>query len=310
MKRNSMKLLLATCVTVFLAGCLKDKGFEDQQYGTQITVAKGVAFPQTAGSPIVSAITGQAAPITVAGPIITLEEDGKPSSPVNVTLQVDQSLITAASGITPLPAGSFTVAPLTVTIAAGEKVSNAVKITVNNSNTLDPTKIYGVGLKIVSVDGGYKIAANQSKIVFSFSIKNKYDGVYRLVGNHNRTPFTFRYDQTMHMITQGPSSVIFYWPEVKSIGHPIGTGPDPVGDVSWYGSAIAPVVVFDQATDVVTNVFNNPPNATVITRFDGQTGANVSRYEPATKRIIVHWNYNGNPLRAFFDTLTYISPRP
>ncbi|HZH66007.1 MAG TPA: DUF1735 domain-containing protein [Flavisolibacter sp.] len=307
------KIIFIATVVFFTAvansGCLKDKGFEDEKYGTQVKEMKGVAFPQAAASPVVTAITGQAAPLVVSGPIITLEQSGKPEAPVAITLQINQALVSAA-GLTPLPAGSFTVSPLTVTIPAGETKSTTVKITVNNSNTLDPSTTYGVGLTIASVDGGYKIAANQSNIVMSFSIKNKYDGIYRMTGNHNRTPFTFRYDQEMHMITQGPNSVKFYWPEVKSDGHPIGTGPDPVNDVSWYGIAISPVVVFDQTTDIVTNVFNNPPQSTVITRFDGQTGANVSRFEPTTKRMIVHWNYAGNPLRAFFDTLTFISPRP
>jgi hypothetical protein len=79
--------------------------------------------------------------------------------------------------------------------------------------------------------------------------------------------------------------------------------------MSWYGPAISPVIVFNQADDKVTNVYNNPPNATVITMFTG-AGSRESKYNPATKAITVDWNYNGNPLRAFFDDLTYISPRP
>ena len=130
-----------------------------------------------------------------------------------------------------------------------------------------------------------------------------------MTGHHNRAPYDFRYDQTMHMISQGATSVIFYWPDAGSVGHPIGTGPDPVNDVSWYGATIAPVVVFNPANDFVSDVFNNPPNTTPITRYDGATGTNVSRFENGTKRMIVHWNYNNNPLRAFFDTLTYIGPR-
>lgn len=180
-----------------------------------------------------------------------------------------------------------------------------------NPAKFDLSKKNAIGIGILRVEGGNASinTTDQSKLVVEFGARNKYDGVYRMTGIHNRPTYQFRYDQTMHMISVGDNSVIFFWPEANSVGHPIGTGPDPSVDFSWYGPAIAPVVVFNTATDVVSSVFNNPPNATPITRFDGATGANVSRFENGTKRIIVHWNYNNNPDRAFFDTLTYLRPR-
>jgi hypothetical protein len=38
-------------------------------------------------------------------------------------------------------------------------------------------------------------------------------------------------------------------------------------------------------------------------------GSRVSLFDPATHNITVDWNYNANPLRAFFDDLEYIGPR-
>jgi hypothetical protein len=83
----------------------------------------------------------------------------------------------------------------------------------------------------------------------------------------------------------------------------------PGNELSWYGGGIAPVVEFDPNTNEVERVFNNPPNATVITKFTLAGVVNSNKYDPATKKMYISWNYNNNPLRAFVDTLTYIRPR-
>jgi Domain of unknown function (DUF1735) len=305
------KLSLFTSVVFLLftmAGCLKDKRFDDNEFGITTTDIKGVALTQASASPVVKGITGSAAAVVVDGPLLTLETSYAATEDVGVTLAYDQALVTAA-GLTPLPAGTFSTSTLTPVIATGSKSISNLKITVNNSNVLDPNIIYGIGYRITGVSGaGFQAAGNMKTVVIAFAIKNKYDGIYRLQGYHNRVPYTFPYDTEMHLVTVGPSSVIFYWPEpgVESNGHPIGLSAT---SMSWYGPAISPVIVFNQATDLVTDVYNNPPNATVITMFTG-AGSRISRYVPATKAITVDWNYNGNPLRAFFDDLTYISPRP
>ncbi len=287
-------------------GCLKDKGFEDQQYGIQIVTVKAVSFPQTAKSPVVVGITGQPAPVVVTGPLLAIDDVGAPAADVHVKLVYNQDLVVAA-GLVPLPAGTFSLSTLDAVIPAGSKTLGDLKLTVTNSDALDPNIKYGVGFKIESVDQGYKIASNMSTVIIGFAIKNKYDGIYNLKGNHNRVPYNFPYDTEIHLITTGPKTVIFYWPEVESNGHPIGVGEG--NSLSWYGAGISPVIEFNTTTNLVTRVFNNPPNATVITLFTG-AGSRISKFDPATKSITVDWNYNGNPLRAFFDDLTYIKPRP
>jgi hypothetical protein len=296
--------LFTTSLLLALTGCLKDDDF-GTKYGIEIKEVKAVAFPQAAKSPVIVGITGQAAPLTVAGPFVTLEGSTPATADVHIKLQVNQAAVTDA-GLVPLPAGSFSLSKTDLVIRAGESFIKDLQITVQNSNTLDPTKKYGIGITIVSVDQDYKIAANQSTVVIGFTIKNKYDGVYRLRGYHNRTPYTFPYDTEIHLVTNGPNEVYFYWPEVKSIGHPIGVGAN--NSLSWYGDAIAPSIVFNPTTNLVTDVYNLTPG-TVITMFTG-AGSRVSKYDPATKAITVDWNYANNPLRAFFDDLTYIGPRP
>lgn len=293
-----------------VAGCLKDKGFEDQQYGIQIASDKAVSFPQTSQSPVVVGITGQPAPVVVDGPLLAIEDPSAPAANVTVKLAYDQDLV-VAQGLVPLPAGTFSLNTLDAVIPAGSKTLGDLKLTVTNSDVLNPNLKYGVGFKIVSVDQGYKIAGNQSAMIIGFAIKNKYDGVYNLKGRHNRVPYTFPYDTEIQLVTTGPSTVIFYWVEndlgIDSYGHPIGVGAN--NSLGWYGAVISPVIEFNPATNLVTKVFNNPPNPTAITLFTG-AGSRISKFDSATKAITVDWNYNNNPLRAFFDDLTYIKPRP
>ncbi len=176
-----------------------------------------------------------------------------------------------------------------------------------NGAKWDISHTYALGFTITD-SANLDINDGKKDIVVIIAVKNKYDGVYRLQGFHNRVPYNFPYDQEIYLVTAGPNSVVFYWPAAGSNGHPIGTGPDPEADVSWYGAAISPVIEFDPATDLVSRVYNNVPG-TVITMFTG-AGSRLSKFDPATNSITVDWNYNNNPERAFFDDLTYIGPRP
>jgi hypothetical protein len=303
MKKISSLVALLTMLIVIGTGCLKDKGFDDQKYGIQVSETKAVALVQAAKSPVTAGITGSSSPVTIAGPLVTLESPAPAPADVKLTLAYDDALVTA-KGLTPLPAGSYSINTLNVTIPKDSSFVDDLVITINNSDKLDPTKVYGVGFKIASSDAGYQIAKNMSTVVMGIAIKNKYDGVYLLKGYHNRVPYTHPYETEIELVTLGPNSVYFYWPEVGSTGHPIGVSPT---SMSWYGDGISPAIVFDPATDLVTDVFNFVPGTT-ITMFTG-AGSRISKYDPVTKSITVDWNYNGNPLRAFFDDLTYIGPR-
>ena len=194
----------------------------------------------------------------------------------------------------------------TVTFAPNEFAKN-IEISLDGSKW-DLSKKFGIGYKVTEAPGA-KILTAQKQIVTLISLKNKYDGVYLLTGAHNRVPYNFPYKTVVYMMTAGANSVIYYWADAGAYGHPIGVGPDPENDLSWYGGGIAPVVEFDPNTDEVARVFNNPPNATVITKFTLEGVANSNRYDAATKKMYISWNYNGRADRAFIDTLTFIKPR-
>lgn len=238
-----------------------------------------------------------------------------------VTVQEAPELLTAYNtdndeSFQPLPTSIFSLVTdpsivksgdkYTITFAPNEFAKN-FEINLDGSKW-DLSKKFGVAYKLTDA-GGSKITSAQKNIVTLISLKNKYDGVYLLTGAHNRVPYNFPYKTIVYMMTAGANSVIYYWPDAGSYGHPIGLGPDPENDLSWYGPAISPVVEFDPNTNEVARVFNNPPNATVITKFTLDGVANSNKYDPVTKKMYISWNYNNNPLRAFVDTLTYIKPR-
>jgi hypothetical protein len=251
-------------------------------------------------------ITGQSGPLTVNGPVLTINGTNQPtSSKINISIVEDASLVTAAD-LTPLPQGTYTINTVAPSIASGDTLTRELRITVSNSDQLDPNIVYGIGYRIQSVDAGYSITRNMREIVVGFAIKNKYDGIYRLQGHHTRPTLDFPYDTEVELITIAPNEVVFYWPDAADFGHPIGEGPNNA--LSWYGNTLQPVVVFDPVTNLVTNVYNRSTGS-FITMYTGP-GSRISKFDPATRNMIVDWNYNANPLRAFIDDLTFLRDRP
>ncbi len=305
MKKISV-FALAAIVLFTGSGCLKDKGFEGQQYGTQIAEVKGVSFPEAARSPLGGSLDAVAAPQTITTKV-HLEADKPATEAITVTITRNPALL--PSGVVAIPATNYTV-PATVTIPAGA-MSVDVPIVISGANTFNPSSSYGLGLSLASVTpGNYVIAGNMKNLVYTFSLKNKYDGLWRLRGWHNRTPYTFTYDvNDMELRTLSANSVEFWWRSAGDNGHPIGISPT---SVSWYGNTVAPVIVFNTTNDQVTDVYNKnlaaggPP----ISVYTG-AGSGQGRFTTVNgvKTIYVYWRYNANDLRAFMDTLTYIGPR-
>jgi hypothetical protein len=320
MKKIFLVGAIAAASVVTITGCLKDKGFDDRKYGTEIIEMKGVAFPQSSSSPIELGISSQATPLTIDGPIITLEQDHPATTDVQVTLQVNNALVTTA-GYTVFPTGSFTTSPLVVTIPAGQK-SATLKITFPNSGVLDPNQNYGIGFTIASVSSGYKIASNQKDVVFAFTIKNKYDGNYTMriktlgwdaYGISENLPGTWPSiagGYSIGMVTGGPNSVRLYdYYGFDDYIQPAFTTNN--AGATGFG-ATAPRFTFDLATDKLTAVTNDLPDDGRGRVFQLNPAVTTSRYDAATKIIYAAYilKQNGRPDLRIFDTLTYKSARP
>ena len=175
------KLLVSSLSVIALAilgtGCLKDKGFENQQYGTQVQDSRAVAFPQSRTAPSITlGLFAQSTSQDILGPVVSLEAPGAQSADTHITLQVNDALVTADPTLTILPASLYSL-NLNRTIAAGATLDSIV-IPFTSTVSLDPNLKYGIGLSIVSADNNFTVASNMKDILIVFTVKNIYDGDY------------------------------------------------------------------------------------------------------------------------------------
>lgn len=320
MKRILSSSLLVAALAVAFTGCLKDKGFDNGTYGINDpdTQPPGVGFPRAAGvSKYSIGVDLSTSPQSVTGVVYVNLESGTPaSSDIHITLTINDALRTAyntanGTNILQLPASAYSLA-LNLTIPAGGRNAE-VPIVLPNTSLLNPNNTYGLGITISAVDGGYKIASNLKDLLVEIGLKNKYDGKYTLRGYHNRAPYTFPFVTPVEMWTTGPASVAMFWPTGGDFGQPIGTAP---GVVNWYGPAVSGNFFFDPTTNLCTSVVPMPAATVTLamvtldnTVDDNPDGPIVNRYDPVSKRMWLTYQYNGNNLRRFYDTLIYTGPR-
>ncbi len=309
MKKISALFVLLATLVVTGSGCLKDEAFENQENGIQVADVKAVAFPQASASPIVVGITGQSAPLAIAGPLITVESQSPASDAITVGLAIDQTAIIADS-LTPLPEGTFSLSTTQVTVPKDSSFIDNLTITVLNSDQLDPNISYGIGIKIVSADKGYAVASNMSTVVIALNIKNKYDGIYTVVsgkvtrysapgaplGDALSGPLAGNAD--VILATAGPNSVLI----------PI---PGEEGALQWAKGQNSDVAGIDGLLIVVDPV----TNLTTITSELNPTLANwegkENKYDPETQTFYLgfKWNPAAN-VREYEIVLKYKGPRP
>lgn len=319
MKKILSTSLLVAAMAVAFTGCLKDKGFDNHTYGINDPDSQppGVGFPKAASAKNTVGVDLSASSQSINGLVyVNLESANPASSDVHITLALDDAIRVAyntanGTNIQAMPTANFSVA-LSLTIPAGQR-NVQVPIVLPNTSTLNPNNTYGIGIKIASVDGGYRIADNLKNLFVEIGLKNKYDGVYNLKGYHNRSPYTFPFETEVEMHTTGPSSVAMWFILGGDYGQPIGVAP---GVINWYGPAVSPNFHFNPATDLCTLVTGMPANAVTLdmvindaTADNNPDGPIVNRYEPGPKKMYLTFQYNGNNLRRFYDTLTYLRPR-
>ena len=325
MKKIGILSTLAAGLLVAASGCLKDKGFENQNYGIQITEVKAVSFPQAAASPLAYGLDVSATPQVIPGLVnLAIESNSNAEADLPITISnttaADVAAYNAANPTTPveiLPSALWSV-PTTITIPAGAKTATA-DITVSNTTSLDPNKFYAVGLTITNSPAGYQIAANQKKILIIFSVKNRYDGIYRLkayanLGGNTSAPYlvTTACGYGLELETTGPNTVRM--------------SNQPLWRANAFYDGFCNVnfdFAFDLATDKVSSVTSwssCPPNAGIAVNFPATSApagspANLgvpgynSRYDAATRTIYVAMGLNNNPNWVVVDTLIYCGPR-
>ncbi len=325
MKRIIFSSLLIAAVSFTFTSCLKDKGFDNYEYGINDpdTQAPGVGFSFGANAKNDYGLDVKSTPQVVNGLTnVNMLTGVVPSNDVNVTLTNNTTTMLAAynsangTAILALPTALYTV-PATLVVPAGSRFNDA-PITVSNTTTLDPNKQYAVGLTISAVDGGYNIAGNMKNLFIIFGVKNQYDGTYTLNGMFHHPvganpPANFT--GTVQMHTSGPNSVKMYVPLFGGYYSLMIYG----GGLNAFGSQ-EPNFTVNQVTNKVT-VQNVAAGAT--TFYDMGLGFNNagydSRWDPSTKTMYACWGYNlgaggtfggnGSAARLWLDTLIRTGPR-
>lgn len=312
---NKTYLLLSLLLSFSFVSCLEDKGFKNGEYQTinaNVLGQEWISIPLAARQP--NALGVESKTGFQAVPLFPVSYDFADPAPqdITITLAVNNSLVAQqAPTAVVLPSSSYNVPSTTITIPAGKRVSDYFTINMNTS-TLDPSKSYAIGFSITGVSkAGVGIPSNMKDVVFVFTIKNKYDGIYTFIGKYDhpadrdpawrRDEWTYAYD--VQLRTTGPNSVTFF-------NEAFGSGflPLMVPGVSGFG-ATALDIVFD-ANDKVVSV-NNPTPDSRNRQFALIPGGN-SRYDAATKTLYLEMvmTQNGFAPIPMHIRMVYKKPRP
>jgi hypothetical protein len=324
MKKIILKYNWAAPVVVLmsmvLSSCLKDNGFEDGEYqlvtGPGTEGSKYVSIPLATRRPNTLGLESKAGFQPVELFKASYDYKDAAETDIAVVMERNDALVTAIDPTVELiPASEIQIPSLTLNIAKGKWISDEFFKIDLNTGTLDPNKKYGIGFSVASVSmPGVAIPSNLKNVVFVFTLKNKYDGIYsaRVRMAHPsdrspdwlRTPYTYPYE--IHLVTTGPNSVEWVNTAFGTEGyHPLMTP-----GVSGFG-ATRPAHTFDANDNLVStvNAFPNPANGRA---FINNPAVTDSRFDPATKTVYAAFimTQPGFQDMPIFDTLTFLRARP
>lgn len=191
MKKIILNTIFLVTLGVGMAGCLKDKGFENNEYGINDPddSPEGVGFPwATSTDPRILSVASVTTPQVVDGPTVVFFSGEKTTRDIHVNLVANQALVTAWNAdpdndpLATFPNGAYNIPSLKVTIPAGTNMG-MLKINVPTTNGLDFSSVYGLGFTIASVDEpGYIIAENMKNLIIGINVKNQWDAEYTTSG--------------------------------------------------------------------------------------------------------------------------------
>jgi hypothetical protein len=310
---NMKKIMISSALlaaTFIFGGCVKDKGFENHEYGINSPEASpaGVGFPwATASDATINSVEVKTSAQTVAAPTITLFADQPAPQDIHVNLTLNMALVTAHNAdpaktpLTTFPAGAYSIPSLKVTIPKGERMG-ALNITIPTTTGLSFSDIYGLGFTITSVDeAGYKIADNLKNVVIGINVANQYAGDYNTSGYfmHPTGPRALNDIKTLG--TKSAVGCIAPLADLYPQGYyfdfdvALGTGVQPISNwVARNATPAAPGSGFFTA-DVPNPGGLNPYPATGPTPGSApwlhSTYNNTYNY--TTKTFFMHYGYNG-----------------
>ncbi len=161
-----------------------------------------------------------------------------------------------------------------------------------NGSKWDLSKKYALGFALTSVGSSAAKASGRDSIIALVSVKNKYDGVYKVTGSMldiTNALFVGTYPLEWELQTSGANSCTVVDNVYLGIpGHVFNSVGDPTDPNTYYGS-FGLVVNFDLATDAVTSVVNyyGQPAGNTRSALLDPSGAN--RYDASSKTIDIKY---------------------
>jgi hypothetical protein len=272
-------------LSLVFTSCLKDKGFENGEYGIPVVERKAVSIPQAVNGFVKSGVVRIAEPQIIAAPVFALEAINPLSSDINVQFALKPSLVEADTSLTLLPASLYQI-NLNGKIRAG-KYYDTLKIIIPDASTLDPYKTYALGLELVSADNGCQIAANMKEIIVRIVIKNIYDGDYTSNGYFYH-PTAPRAIEDLHKTasTIGPNTVLVDLGDL---------GPDyqAIFQIDTITNQLTITSGNDDTPDLIMFSAGLPEsNPGYTPQWAGSSECN-NTYDPVTKTFKVRYAYMG-----------------
>jgi len=274
---KSFKIFLLF-LTVGLTSIIFTSCNEEQENEVDGIGSNFIRLPDAGASPVVIGV--DAKPGVVIVPIAEILRDANSESslqqPVNVTLQLDQAAIDAynagltgadtADRVELLPASLYQADPLQVNFAAGD-FSKFFNIKLDPLK-LDLSKKYAIALKVASADGGYQLRNGQTTALYTFVVKNEYDGTYHSTGFFTHpTPTSSRaIDRDKTLTTVSANTVI-----------------TELGDLGGAGYEMLITVNADNSVTLTKS--GATPNI-------DQTSYTKNYYDPADGSFHLHYSYN------------------
>ncbi|MBX2901785.1 MAG: DUF1735 domain-containing protein [Cyclobacteriaceae bacterium] len=338
-----MKKFIVTSLVLitglFLAACLDDSKYALDPEGYQNVIE--FLDPSVPVSQVGAVYPVWLTAFTVAPQTTftqTISFSGPQSNDKDIVLQLavdpialqeyNQQMTTGLNGAAPLggatfeliPTNLYTISSLTATIPKGQKEAT-VSITVF-PDQFDLSKSYALPLRIVSASSG-TLSAHYSVAILATVVKNKYDGIYRVVQSAGLTAaqgmvdvtnaaFVGTYPKSIELRTVNGNTVNYYDHDFDLQGHVFSTGTG----LSYYGGFAAQFIFneSDQVTDVV-NAFGQGNNNRSAKLNTAQPSPPIMTFEAdGTPKTLEIWyimrQINTSTDRTFWkEVYTYTGPR-
>ena len=314
---KNIKNLFLGLFVVSLASCLKADDMNiDVKYKTNVIEIANTGDNLTnTGVPGFYSDLGVVAAGASKSININVHYTGPGNAPEDITVTLSSDAATLATynkenGVSKVvPPSSVISFPTSVVIKKGTNLTTVeAKITVSSDFNFNAA--YGLPIKISQVSKGI-ISGNFGNAVYSFGVRNKFDGAYTVTGkmvDYANAGLQGKYPMSAGLVTSGANTVRLYDNAIGGIYHSILSG----ASLSYYG-AFGVEFAIDASNKVtsVVNVYGQPSSNGRSAELD-PSGANT--WDPASKTLKVKYWMNQpsviQPHRVSFDeTFTYVGVR-